>query len=147
MAATSPKKAAARRTSAAARRPRLAAVPTPEPVDLLADFETVEKPPLPITLATIEADVKRGYSGAEAVEFYRLLGALDFGGVLDLITTNGPALWDYIGKLTPDMCSAVLNKIIGLSELSAGNLLAPLPGYGMNPAGAQPSPVSTGTTE
>ncbi|MEV0247969.1 hypothetical protein AB0H76_15355 [Nocardia sp. NPDC050712] len=148
MAASTPRKAAARpNRSAAARRPKLAAVPTPEPLDLLAEFRTEEKTPVPIKLGTIEADVLRGFSGEQAIEFYRLVAAMDFAGMLALITTDGEGLWEFVGKLPPEHCSAILNKVINLSELHEGNLLAPLPGYGMDLAGAQPSPLSTDTTE
>lgn len=149
---TAAKRTAATRrpASVAARkaaRPKLAAVPAPEPVDILAEFGTDEKPPVPIRVGKIECDVLRGFSGDQAVEFHSLVAAQKFGEMLDLITTNGAALWEYIGELTPDYASKVLNKIINLSELYEGNLLAPLPGFGTNPAGAQPSPESTTTTD
>ncbi|WP_159840215.1 hypothetical protein [Nocardia sp. CY41] len=148
MAATAPRKAAARRTApAAARRPKLAAVPAPEPVDILAEFGTQEKPPVPIKVGKVECDVLRGFSGDQAVEFHRLVGETKFEDLLNLITTNGSALWQVIGEMTPDFASRVLNKLINLSELYEGNLLAPSPGFGMNPAGAQPSQESTATTE
>lgn len=143
-----PRKSAAK-SSAPRRpaRPRLAAVPEPEPIDLLADFGTEEKPPVPIKLGSVKADVLRGFSGEQAVLFHQLVGEMKFAEMLDLITTEGEKLWKVIGGLTPDHASRALNRIINLSELHQGNLLAPLPGYGTNPAGAQPSPESTTTTE
>jgi len=148
MAASTPRKAPARRTAPAGARPaaKKSAAASDPAIDLLADFGTEEKPPVPIKLDGVEADVLRGYSGKQAVEFHRLVGAMEFDKMLELITTNGAALWEYVGGLTPEYASVVLNKIINLSELHEGNLLAPLPGYGMNPAGAQPSPLSTDTT-
>jgi len=148
MAAASPRKAAARRTTpAAARRPKLAAVPAPEPIDLLADWGTEEKSPVPIRLGAVEADVLRGFSGEQVVAFHNLVAATKFDEMLALITTDGEGLWEFIGNLTPDYASKALNRIINLSEIYSGELLAPLPGFGMNPAGAQPSPESTTTTE
>ncbi|MEV6555868.1 hypothetical protein AB0M22_09140 [Nocardia sp. NPDC051756] len=148
MAATTPRKAAARRTMpAAARRPKLAAVPAPEPIDILAEFGTEEKSPVPIKVGTIECEVLRGFSGDQAVEFHRLVGAAQLEQVLELITTDGAGLWAFIGQQTAEYASKILNKLINLSELYEGNLLAPLPGYGPNPAGAQPSPESNTTTE
>ncbi|MFE7799006.1 hypothetical protein [Nocardia sp. NPDC057440] len=122
-------------------------MPVPAPIDILADFQTEEKPPLPIKLGSVEADVLRGFTGEQVVEFHRLVGAMEFEQMLELITTNGAALWEFVGGLTPDYASKALNRIISLSELYEGNLLAPLPGFGTNPVGAQPSPESTATTE
>lgn len=145
---TAAKKAAAPRRGTATRRPaRLAAVQAPEPIDILGEFETVEKPSVPIKLGKVACDVLRGFSGEQVVEFHRLIGATEFGPMLELITTNGAALWEFIGGLTPDYASKALNRIINLSELYEGNLLAPLPGFGSNPAGVLPSPESTTTTE
>lgn len=150
MAATSPRKAAARRTTpAAARRPRtkLAAVPALEPLDLLAEFETEDKPPVPIKLGPVECDVRRGFSGDDAVEFHRLVAVMEYEQMLELITTSGKALWAFIGQQTPEYASKIMNRLINLSELYEGNLLAPLPGYGNLPAGAPSSQQSTDTTE
>lgn len=148
MAASTPRKAAARRTTpAAARRPKLAAVPAPEPIDILEDFGTAEKPAQPIKLGSVLAEVRRGYSGEEVIEFHQLIAETKLDEMLTLITNNGPALWEFIGKLTPEHASKALNRIINLSELYEGNLLAPSPDFGMNPAGALPSPASTATTE
>jgi len=102
---------------------------------------------VPIRVGKIEADVRRGFSGDEVVEFHRLVAETKLGEMLALITTNGAALWEFIGEMTPDYAAKAMNRIIELSELHEGNLLAPLPGFGMNPAGAPPSPESTDTTE
>ncbi|WP_280448487.1 hypothetical protein [Nocardia brasiliensis] len=122
-------------------------MPAPEPIDILAEFGTAEKAPVPVKVGTVECDVLRGFSGDQAVEFHRLVGAMQFDEMLELITTKGAELWEYIGALTPEFASKVMNRLINLSELYEGNLLAPLPGYGSNPAGAQPSPESSTTTE
>ncbi|WP_280193560.1 hypothetical protein [Nocardia farcinica] len=81
------------------------------------------------------------------MQFHKLLSRGEFEQMLTLITTDGPGLWQFIADLNPDLASKAMNRIINLSELAEGNLLAPLPGYGMtNPAGAQPSPESSTTT-
>ncbi|TLF72923.1 hypothetical protein [Nocardia cyriacigeorgica] len=140
--------AATKRAAAARRTPPAAARRTqPEPIDILAEFNTEEKPPVPIRLGEVEADVRRGFSGDEVVRFHRLVGETKFGEVLELITTNGAQLWEFIGSLTPEYASKALNRIINVSELYEGNLLAPLPGFAPNPAGAPPSPESATTTE
>lgn len=142
----SPKKAA-RPTTRRPARPKLAAVPEPERLDILAEFGTAEKPPVPIKLGSVKADVLRGFSGEQVVEFHRLVGEMRFAEMLELITTAGEKLWEFIGGLTPDHASKALNRIINLSEIYVGELLAPLPGFGTNPAGAPPSPESTATTD
>ncbi|MCM6778029.1 hypothetical protein NDR87_30960 [Nocardia sp. CDC159] len=142
-----PRKAAARSSARRPARPKLKAVPEPQPIDILADFGTDEKPPLPIKLGTVEADVLRGFSGEQVVKFHQLVGEMKFDEMLDLITTDGAGLWEIIGGLTPAYASKALNRIIKLSEIYAGELIAPLPGFGMDPAGAQPSPESTATTD
>ncbi|MFI6368710.1 hypothetical protein ACIBG0_39015 [Nocardia sp. NPDC050630] len=148
MAASAPRKAAARRsTPAAARRPKLAAVKAPEPIDLLADFGTEEKPPVPVKLGKVEADVLRGFSGDQVVEFHRAVGETRFEDALSIVTTDGSAMWEFIGNLTPEYASKALNRIFNLSEIYEGELIAPLPGFGNLPAGARPSPESTTTTE
>ncbi|PEH74640.1 hypothetical protein CRM89_00380 [Nocardia sp. FDAARGOS_372] len=138
-----------RATTPRTARPARATKPAPaaEAIDILADFGTDEKPPVPIRLGGVEADVRRGFSGDEVVQFHKLLSRGEFEQMLTLITTDGPGLWQFIADLNPDLASKAMNRIINLSELAEGNLLAPLPGYGMtNPAGAQPSPESSTTT-
>lgn len=138
-----PRRTAAPRPARAALKP----VPAPEPIDILADFGTEEKSPVPIRLGDVEADVRRGFSGEEVVQFHKLLTAVELEQVLDLITTDGSRLWGFIRALTPELASKAINRIINLSELAEGNLLAPLPGYGMTPSGgAQSLPESTATT-
>ena len=122
-------------------------MPAPEPIDILAEFDTGEKPPVPIRMGSIEADVRRGFSGEEVVTFHRLALEMKFDQVLDLITTNGPGLWEYIEQQTADYASKILNKIINVAELHEGNMLAPLQGFVPDPAGARPSPESSATTE
>lgn len=146
MAASTPRKAAARRTPAAARRPKLAAVPAPEPIDILADFGTDEKPPVPIRLGKIEADVRRGFSGEEVVDFHKLLLNNEFEQLFEMITDRGAEIWDYISKLDPRHASKAINRIVEVSEIHEGEATAPLLGYMPDPAGAQPSPESSATT-
>ncbi|MGW5387207.1 hypothetical protein [Nocardia sp. NPDC003963] len=146
MAATAPRKAAARRTSpAAARQPKLTAVP--EPIDIFAEFSTEEKPPVPIRVGKVDADVRRGFTGDEVTRFHALLNANEFEAVFDLITTNGAGIWAEISPLLPDLASKAINKIVKVSEIYEGEATAPLLGYVNNPAGAQPSPESSTTTE
>ena len=148
MAATTPRKAAARRTTpAAARRPKLATVPAPEPIDIFAEFSTEEKPPVPIRVGKVDADVRRGFTGDEVTKFHALLNANEFEAVFDLITTNGAGIWAEISPLLPDLASKAINKIVKVSEIYEGEATAPLLGYMTDPAGAQPSPESTATTE
>lgn len=142
-----PKRATPRRTAAPRPARALKPVPAPEAIDILAEFGTEEKPPVPIKLGDVEAEVRRGFSGDEVVQFHKHVNTGEFEKMLELITTNGAGLWGFIYALNPDMASKAMNRIITLSELSEGNLLAPLPGYGTIPTGgAQPSQESNTTT-
>ncbi|MBY4237773.1 hypothetical protein HQO43_12615 [Rhodococcus fascians] len=103
--------------------------------------------PYPITLFGVDAEVRRTFTGEEAVKFFALAGEKDYGTMLDLITDSGSALWEKIGGLNPTHASTVLNKIIELSGLFEGKLLAPLPAYSQGMAGARPLQGSSPTTD
>ncbi|MGW4119890.1 hypothetical protein [Nocardia sp. NPDC004711] len=147
-AKTPAKKTATQRRPA---QPTTSAVPAAaavDRVDVLAELATGDQPPVPITLLGVDADVRRSFTGGEAVQFYQLVAEMEFEAMLSLITSDGPALWAKIAGLTPAHATTALNRIINLSELHSGELLAPLPlsGYIDPTAGAQPSPESSAGT-
>ncbi|MCU1640915.1 MAG: hypothetical protein JWN03_1190 [Nocardia sp.] len=142
------KKAAPRRRPARPTTSVAPAVPASDRVDILDDLGTSAEPPVPITLLGVEADVRRSFSGAEAVKFYQLISTTELEAMLSLITSDGPGLWAKISEFTPAHATTALNRIINLSGLHSGELLAPLPlsGYMVPTAGAQPSPDATAGT-
>ncbi|MEU1432128.1 hypothetical protein ABZ412_34180 [Nocardia sp. NPDC005746] len=147
-AKTPAKKTAAPRRPARSRTSAAPAAPGVDRVDVLAELGTGDQPPVPITLLGVDADVRRTFTGAEAVTFYRLIGENEFEAMLSLITSDGPGLWAEIAALTPAHAATALNRIINISGLHSGELLAPLPlsGYIAPTAGAQPSPESSAGT-
>lgn len=150
MATTRKDGAAKAPTKPRAARPRTtsAAPAAPERIDILDDLGINAGPPQPISLLGVECDVRRRFTGAEVVHFFKLAGNLELGAMLTLITSDGPALWAKIEEIDPDNAAKALNRIINISGLHEGKLLAPLPlsAFTSPTAGAQPSPESSTTT-
>ncbi|MCC3311531.1 hypothetical protein [Nocardia africana] len=126
-----------------------AAPAAPERIDILDEFAVDGGEPVPIRLLGVDCDVRRQFTGAEAVKFYALAERVQIEELLSLITSDGPGLWEQVGQLTPEHAAKALNRIINLSELHKGELLAPLPWSALSSptAGAQPSPESSTTTD
>lgn len=121
-----------------------------EPVDRfnLADVLAVgSEPPSPVTLFGVDAEIRRAYSGEEAAKFFALAGEKNYGEMLSLLTDKGPELWEKVGKLNTSQAAAVLNKIIEISGLYEGKLLAPMPAFSQGVAGAQHTQDSSATTD
>lgn len=145
----SSKTGAAKAPARRAARPARPAAPAVDRVDILDEFGTADEPPVPITLLGVDAEVRRSYTGAEAVAMYRLAADTQFEDLLTLLTSDGPGLWAKIGTLIPEHAAKALNRIIKISGLHEGELLAPLPWSALpNPAaGALPTPESDATTD
>ncbi len=129
--------------------PRPAPAPTPEPVEcfnVLDVLATEPAPPVSIKMFDITASVRREYDGEEAVKFWAYIAERDFKSVLELITDQGEAIFNKIGQLNPANFAKVLNRILELSTLSEGELLAPLPPFAPRMAGAQRSQDSDAGT-
>lgn len=100
----------------------------PNRFDLLSILDTAENEPEPITFRGVDADIRRSYTGEEVIKFQHLIDEKDFSGVLTLMAGDaGEALWGEIGKLNTLHASKVLNKIINMSTLHEGEIIAPLP--------------------
>lgn len=130
--------------------PREAPATTPEPAverfNVLDVLATEPAPPVPITLLGIDASVRREFSGEEAVKFWAYIAERDFEAVLELVTDQGKAIFEKIGRLNPANFAKVMNRILELSTLSEGELLAPLPPFAPRMAGAQHSQGSAAGT-
>ncbi|EOM78097.1 hypothetical protein DW322_11295 [Rhodococcus rhodnii] len=138
---TNPKKTAPR-----AARPKTVE-PAEDRFDLLAELATDEQEPELVTLLGVDADIRRSYTGEEAVTFLALVERKDFPAALDLIAgAAGPALWEKIGAMASAHAAKVLNRLFVMSTLTEGELLAPLPTSFAGMAGARPSPGSGATT-
>lgn len=140
-----------RKTTSSRKAPPKAAEPVVEPqvdrFDLLSVLETDEQEPEPITFMGVDADIRRTFSGEEAVKFLSLIDAKDFEGVLTLIAGDtGPALWKKVGQLPSAPAAKVMNKLINMSTLHEGELIAPLPAFFAGMAGARPSQDSSSST-
>ncbi|MHC3368761.1 hypothetical protein AAI421_18210 [Rhodococcus aetherivorans] len=120
--------------------------PAVERFNVLDVLATEPAPPVPIRILDVEASVRCEFTGEEAVKFYALVAARDFEGVLELITDAGKAIYQQIGQLNPGSFAKVLNRIIELSTLHEGELLAPLPPFAPRMAGAQGSQGSAAGT-
>lgn len=129
--------------------PPAAAESSPEVVErfnVLDILAVGSEEPYPITLFGVDAEVRRTFTGEDAVKFFALAGEKDYETLLTLITNKGSELWEKIGGLNATQAAAVLNKVIELSGLFEGKLLAPLPAYSQGMAGAQHTQVSSLTT-
>ncbi len=105
--------------------------------------------PVPITLLGVDADVRRRFTGDEAAMVHQLALTNEFEQMLSLITDDGPGLWAKISPLSPEHAAKAMNRIVNLSGLHEGELLAPAPWLASptRTAGAPPSPASGTTTE
>ena|SRR5215467_4535992 len=149
--AGTPRKTTARKTAQKKAAPRRRAEPARsgpaiERIDLVDELGTQPAEPAAITLLGVDAAVRRGYTGAEVLQFYKMLEEADFEGMLSLVTDNGAALYGAIGGLPTKHASSVLNRIVALTGLHEGEMFAPLPGF-VPPAGARTSPESDADTD
>lgn len=135
----------AAKKAAPRRAPRPTPVAAPDAVDLLADLATGELPPVDIVLRGHRAQVRRTYTGDEAVRLFELVREDKLEEMLDLLTTDGPGLWGIVYQLQPEHAVVALNRIINLSGLYEGELLAPLQEYTAK-AGAPSTDESATTT-
>lgn len=135
------------RTNSAAAPASDPAPPAAERIDILEILRTEDLEPVPITFRGVDTEIRRSYTGEEAVEFLALVGDRKFPEVLDLIAPgSGIALWEKIGPLAPEHAAKILNRFFELSTLHEGELLAPLPASFTKVAGARPTPDSGATT-
>ena len=113
----------------------------------IADVLAVgSEPPLPVTLFGADFEIRRTYSGEEAAEFFKLTGSKNYLDMLNMVTDKGAEVWGKIGGLNATQAAAALHKILELSGLFEGKLLAPLPAYTQGMAGAQHTQDSSLTT-
>ncbi|OZE77226.1 hypothetical protein CH305_18495 [Rhodococcus sp. 15-649-2-2] len=103
---------------------------TVERLDLLDCLATEPLPPLEVTLLGVDADIRREFTGKESVRFFQLLNAGKHLSMLQLIVGDdaGAALWEKVSPPVPPAHAAkVINRIVNLSTLAEGEILAPLP--------------------
>lgn len=110
--------------------------------------------PTPITLFGVDADVRRNFTGEEAVKFYAHMSNNELIDALNVITDGaGQALWDAVmnAKLNTKITADLLNKVISMSGLSEGEIVPLSPPSAARMAGAVLSQAladgSTGTSE
>ena len=92
--------------------------------DLASVLEVDGGPPKPIKLLGVRGNVLRTYTGEQAIAFSSIVAAQEFGTMLELITDVGVELWAKIGPMEPRRAADLLNKIVELSGLHEGKLLA-----------------------
>lgn len=134
-----PQKTVARKTTPRAAR---SVEPAVDRFDILAELALEGLPPLPVTLKGVDADIRRAFTGEEAVEFGILLSDNRFEELLELITDNGSGLWEKIKTFSPEHAAVALNAIVSRTGLHEGKAVVPLPPSVARMAGVQPSPDS-----
>ncbi|WP_182357780.1 hypothetical protein [Tomitella gaofuii] len=141
------KKAAPKVAAKKAAAPKVQPAPKVARLDLTDALALGGKPPVPVTFQGVDAEVRREYTGAEVVDFYEALQDSRIGDVIKMIVgaDTADALWEKVAALPPGPATVVVNRLVNLSELAEGEVVAPLPALlGMD--GAQPSQDSAGTT-
>ena len=124
-----PRKTASRRAQPRKVAPAaVSAVPQVEEDDDAFDLASVLEvdggAPKPIKLLGVRGHVLRTYTGEQAIAFSSIVAAQEFGVMLELITDVGEDLWAKIGPMEPRRAAELLNKIVEMSGLHEGKLLA-----------------------
>ncbi|WP_072689268.1 hypothetical protein [Rhodococcus marinonascens] len=142
---TAAKKAAPRKSAPRTAQPAPAAPagdPSPEVesdrFDLLSALDTENLESIQATFRGIDIDIRRTFTGEEAVRFMAHVAATRFDSALEIIVGDvAPELLRAFTELTVTHCSAMLNKVFETSGLAEGEIVAPLPASYGGMAGAQ----------
>lgn len=101
----------------------------PARLDLAAHLKVNGGAPTPVTLLGVDAEIRRVYTGEEALAFGTLAAERLYAEIFDLILgpDNGPKLWELITKMAIHNATDIINTIVSESGLFEGKLVAPLP--------------------
>lgn len=110
-------------------RKTVAKVKESERIDLAAVLGLDGGDPLPVTLGGVDAEIRRRYSGDEAVLFGTYAAENKFPEIFALVFEGdrGPKVWDQVSKMSTAHASEIINTIINHTGLFEGKLVAPLP--------------------
>ncbi|RVW03009.1 hypothetical protein [Rhodococcus xishaensis] len=138
-----PRKAASRTAHPAPDAPAGGPAATPEAeanrFDLLSVLDTESLEPIQATFRGIDVDIRRSFTGEEAVRFMAHVAATRLDAALEIIVGEvASELLQALAELSVTHCSALLNKVFEMSGLTEGEIVAPLPASYTGMAGAQP---------
>ncbi|MFF8327879.1 hypothetical protein ACH49M_21280 [Rhodococcus qingshengii] len=116
--------------------------------DLLSVLDTEDLPPVPIKIRDAKLEIRRSYSGEEAIRFAELLRTDQIEAAMKLIAGDegGAAITRHLGTFTVEQAMKIVNKLANISTLILGETFALLPASVRGMDGAQPSPDANATT-
>lgn len=109
--------------------------------DLLSVLDTEDLPPVPIKIRDAKLEIRRSYSGEEAIRFGELLRTDQIEAALKLIAGDegGSAIARHLGDCSIGQAVKLINKLGNISTLTSGEALALLPASLRGMDGALPS--------
>ncbi|MCJ0906227.1 hypothetical protein [Rhodococcus sp. ARC_M6] len=117
--------------------------------DLLSVLDTEDLPPVRAKLVDVNVDIRRSYSGTEAIQFSELLRTDQIELAMQLIAgkEGGAAIAKHLGTFTIEQAMKIVNKLANMSNLISGETFALLPASARGMDGAQSPQGVNGITE